>query len=138
MALLPLAVSILTIPSAQSHPLEFNALQFACARGHVELVRGLLSVGARVNFANKKGYTPLHCAVIGRALDVCSEALFLHTSLVCASAVTAPVASVCCVVQIVCPVHCIVIRGAFDLLQWGFSPSDSMPIRVCDHVVARM
>lgn len=152
MALLPLAVTFLTIASAQSHPLEFNALQFACARGHVELVRGLLSLGARVNFANKQGYTPLHCAVIGRALDVCSEALSLHTSLVCASAVTvamvsavtAALASVCCAVQTICPVHCKVIGGAFNLLQWGFSPLDSCPyvfaitfLRECVYVTLR-
>lgn len=49
---------------------DMSAIHFAAQKGHVEIVRTLLSSGVSVKAANRKGFTPLHYAVQGSHLDV--------------------------------------------------------------------
>ena len=43
-----------------------NALSYACMRGHMPLIRYLISQGADVNHQDSMGGTPLHYAAISR------------------------------------------------------------------------
>jgi ankyrin repeat protein len=48
-----------------------NALQWACAMGHLEVVRFLLTMaGANLEGPNKNGFTPLHLACSSGRLDI--------------------------------------------------------------------
>ncbi|XVF14788.1 hypothetical protein REPUB_Repub09cG0091700 [Reevesia pubescens] len=49
---------------------DMGAIHFAAQKGHVEIVRTLLSSGVSVKAVNRKGFTPLHYAVQGSHLEV--------------------------------------------------------------------
>jgi hypothetical protein len=56
-----------------NEPDEFSGLPLhrACASGHIEIARHLLSLGARVDLADKgSGHYPIHCAASGGNLDL--------------------------------------------------------------------
>ncbi|XVE83397.1 hypothetical protein DITRI_Ditri16bG0085800 [Diplodiscus trichospermus] len=49
---------------------DMGAIHFAAQKGHLDIVRTLLSSGVSVKAANRKGLTPLHYAVQGSHLEV--------------------------------------------------------------------
>ncbi|MQL77355.1 hypothetical protein Taro_009768 [Colocasia esculenta] len=49
---------------------DMGAIHFASQKGHLEVVRRLLSSGVSVKAANRKGLTPLHFAVRGSHLEL--------------------------------------------------------------------
>ncbi|KAF6139590.1 hypothetical protein GIB67_033594 [Kingdonia uniflora] len=44
---------------------DMGAIHFAAQKGHLEVVRTLLSLGASIKASNRKGFTPLHFAAQG-------------------------------------------------------------------------
>jgi len=48
----------------------YTALAIAVAREHIEVVRYLLSEGAKVNAQDKKGQTPLHYCAMNYSIDI--------------------------------------------------------------------
>jgi ankyrin repeat protein len=49
---------------------DMGAIHFASQKGHLEIVRTLLSVGGSVKSVTRKGLTPLHYAAQGSHLDL--------------------------------------------------------------------
>lgn len=49
---------------------DMGAIHFACQKGHLEVVRTLLSVGVSVKSITRKGLTPLHYAAQGSHFEL--------------------------------------------------------------------
>ncbi|XWS44652.1 hypothetical protein CRYUN_Cryun15aG0066400 [Craigia yunnanensis] len=60
---------------------DMGAIHFAAQKGHLEIVRTLLSSGVPVKAANRKGFIPLHYVVQGSHLEVIKVLLKKDASL---------------------------------------------------------
>ncbi|CAA0842453.1 Ankyrin repeat family protein [Striga hermonthica] len=86
---------------------ENNPLHLACIGGHVDFVRGIVSLCPELaRELNRDGFTPLHIASASGAIEIVKELLSLNSNLCLVKGKEKRI-----------PLHCAVVKGRVDVVK---------------------